>query len=201
MKHKRRNEEEVVVADEPVVVERITAECVKTVGNNIYFYAEICPETIMKFNTTLKILERDISKAASEYSFHPEINVYIQTDGGDVYCGLSAMDHIKSCSVHVNTIIDGCVCSSGTLMMLGGHSKYIMRHSSVLIHQIRTGFWGKWEELKDEKENCEKLMNILSEIYLKETNISKKKLKNLLKRELFLNADECIKYGIAEHFY
>jgi ATP-dependent protease ClpP protease subunit len=181
--------------------ERDGEDCVKVVGNNIYFYADICQETIMKFNTVLKETERDITKASIEFGFDPEINVFIQSDGGDVYYGLSAMDHIYACKVHVNTVVDGCACSAATLMLLGGHTKYVMRHSSVLIHQIRTGFWGRWEDLKDEHKNCENIMNVLKDIYMKRTQLSESKLKTLLKRELFLTAEECIKHGIAEAYY
>jgi ATP-dependent Clp endopeptidase proteolytic subunit ClpP len=198
MKFSRRCETGDEETTEP---DRSSSDCVKVVGNNIYFYADICQETIMKLNIAIKEAERDLTKASNEFGFSPEINLFIQSDGGDVYYGMSAMDHIQACKIHVNTIVDGCACSAATLMLLGGHSKYVMRHSSVLIHQIRTGFWGRWEDLKDEHKNCENIMNVLKDIYMKQTKLSESKLKTLLKRELFLTSEECIKYGIADDYY
>lgn len=174
-------------------------ECtnVKAVGNNIYFYGGIDETAIMSFNIMLKEKEREMLKASYEHDFEPELNVFIQSSGGDVYAGLSAMDHIHNCRVHVNTIADGCVASAATFMLLGGHSRYILKHSSVLIHQIRTGFWGRWEDLKDEHKNCESIMKTLNTIYKKNTRLSDEKLAELLKREIYLTADECESYGIA----
>lgn len=174
---------------------------ITVVGNNIYFYGGINQENIMKFNTELKKLEIEMTKRSIEFGFDPEINVFIHSEGGEVYYGLSAMDHIYSCSVHVNTIADGTVCSAATFMLLGGHYKYMMSKSSILIHQLRTEFWGKYEDLKDEHTNCDNIMKIVRDVYLENTNLSEEKLDELLKREVFLTPDECIKYGVVDEYY
>ena len=71
-------------------------------------------------------------------------------------------------------------------------------NSTILIHQISTaGFWGKYEELKDEIKTCDKLMNIIKKIYNEKTKIPNKKLKNMMKRDIYLTAEECVEYGIA----
>ena len=85
------------------------------------------------------------------------IFLYIHTDGGDAYAGLSAMDHIKNMRVPVHTVVDGLCASAGTFILMGGEKKYALRHSSVLIHQLRLGFWGTYEDLKDEMQNSDKI--------------------------------------------
>lgn len=46
---------------------------------------------------------------------------------------------------------------------LGGHERRIGKNAHVLIHQISTnGFWGKYEELKDEMKSCDKLMDMVT---------------------------------------
>ena len=66
--------------------------------------------------------------------------LYIHTEGGDAYAGLSAMDHIKNLKVPVYTVVDGSCASAGTFILMGGEKKYALPNSSVLIHQIRTDF-------------------------------------------------------------
>jgi len=170
---------------------------VKSIGNNIYFYGSISVKSVMEFNIMLMDKAREMTKSGVEYGYTPEINVYIQSDGGEVYAGLSAMDHIKTCDVHVNTIADGCVASAATFMLLGGHERFIMPHATILIHQIRTGFWGRWEELKDEHKNCENIMKTLKRVYKDNSKLTDKKLNELLSREIFLTSSECVRYGIA----
>lgn len=173
---------------------------IKVVNNNIYFYGGIDEKSIFEFNTKLKEKEIELLKLGIDHDFEPVINVYIQSGGGDVYAGMSAMDHIYNCRVHVNTIADGCVASAATFMLLGGHSRYILEHSYLLIHQIRTGFWGKWEDLKDEHKHCEDIMNTLKKVYKENTKLSDNKLEELFKREIYFTAKETADYGIAEYY-
>ena len=68
----------------------------------------------------------------------------------------------------------------------------------MLIHQISSGMWGKYEELKDDMENAESLMEAIREIYVNHTKIPKKTLNQLLKRDLWFDADTCLKYGLVD---
>jgi ATP-dependent protease ClpP protease subunit len=70
-------------------------------------------------------------------------------------------------------------------------------HSHILIHQISTGFFGKFRELKDELDTCKKLMKMLKKLYKTETSIPKDVLKDLMKRDIYLDAEECLKYRIV----
>ena len=177
-----------------------TASQIRIVNNNIYFYGGIDEKSVLAFNTKLKEKEIELLKIGVELGVQPMINVYIQSDGGDVYAGMSAMDHIYNCNVHVNTIADGCVASAATFMLLGGHSRYILEHSYILIHQIRTGFWGKWEDLKDEHKHCEDIMNTIKKVYKENTQLSDGKLEELFKREIYFTAKETVDFGIAEYY-
>lgn len=174
---------------------------IEVVGNNIYFYSDVSVSSILKFNTELRKLTTTLLKKSFEIGVEPEINIYIQSNGGDLYAGLSAMDHIWNNEIHVNTVIDGCVCSAATLMLLGGHTRYVMPHSYILIHQFRTGFWGRFEDLKDEHKNCMKLMDLFKNVYKKYTKIPPKKLDELLSREIYLDSSECIEYSIVDFVY
>ena len=173
---------------------------IKIVNNNIYFYGGITEKSIFEFNSMLKEQELKLLKVGIDHDIDPVINVYIQSGGGDVYAGLSAMDHIYNCKVHVNTIADGCVASAATFMLLGGHSRYILEHSYLLIHQIRTGFWGRWEDLKDEHKHCEDIMNTLKKVYKENTCLTDSKLEELFKREIYFTAKETVDFGIAEYY-
>lgn len=173
------------------------------VGNDIYFYDDISRDTILNLNKTIKTLEIKLRKKAVEVSgYTPEINIFIHSDGGDVHAGLSGMDHIKNCKIHVNTIADGHVASAATFLLLGGHSKYIKEHTQVLIHQMSiNGFWGKYDELKDEMSNSTKFMSLITNIYKNKTNVPPKLLKKFMKKDIYISAAECIKHSIADGFF
>ena len=113
--------------------------------------------------------------------------------------GLSIYNFIKNNPVPIYTYIDGNIASAATFMFLGGKKRFMNTTATVLIHQISTTFWGKFEDLKDECKNTSELMRIVKDLYSENTNMKKKQLDEILKRELFLNYHECNKIGFITH--
>jgi len=163
---------------------------IKVFENEIYFYEEVTDETILNLNIELRKLARQ--KPAS-------ITLFINSTGGDVFAGFSALDHIRGSPVPVTTVADGLCCSAATLLLLGGSTRLVKEHSHVLIHQISTesSAWAKFEDLKDEIKNLETLMSKMVDVYRQCTELPEKKLTRMMKHDIYLSSDQCIKYGIA----
>ena len=157
--------------------------------NNIYFYCPVTRENILKLNTALRSMQHE---------GFGNINLYIQSEGGDVYAGLSGMSHIKNSAIPVTTIVDGICASAATFMSIAGAQRHMFGCSEVLIHQIQTGTWGRYEDMKNDMENNTKLMKRLRKMYESYTSIPKKKLNELLTKEITLDANECVKFGIID---
>ena len=176
--------------------EEVDDDQVKTIGTTIYFYAEISRQTILKLITELA----SATKLAQEYNV-PFIKLFIHSDGGDLFSGMSAMDHIKNNSVPVHTYCDGFVASAATLLLISGHKRFAAKHSWILIHQLSTEFWGRFADLVDEFQNANGLMNMMKKIYSDNTDIPPKVLAELLTKELNISADRAREYGIISEFY
>jgi ATP-dependent protease ClpP protease subunit len=71
----------------------------------------------------------------------------------------------------------------------------------MLIHQLSGECWGKMNEIKDEYKNLTELMNRITDIYKTHTTLSSKKLKKLLKHDLWLNAKKSLKYGLVDELF
>jgi ATP-dependent protease ClpP protease subunit len=71
------------------------------------------------------------------------------------------------------------------------------KHAFVLVHQLSTGFFGKYNELRDEMKTCKKIMRTLKSVYLKETKIPKEKLAEFMKKDVYLGYEECITFEIV----
>lgn len=171
---------------------------VRVIGTDIYYYCDINRKNILTFIEKLKNLEKDLLKKAIDLpGYNPNIRVHIQSDGGDVFAGMSGMNTMRESKLHITTIAEGACCSAGTFLLMGGKDRRMGENAYVLIHQISTAFYGKYEEMKDEMKTCKKLMKMLKRVYKKETTIPKEKLKELMERDVYLDANECIKYGIV----
>lgn len=171
---------------------------VKVIGCDIYYYGDVTRDTVLDLITNTKKLEKELLKKAIDLDgYVPNINVHIHSDGGDLFSGMNAMDALRKTNIHVTTIAEGTCCSAATFMLLGGDRRLMGKHAHVMIHQLSTGFFGKFQELRDEMDTCNKLMKTMKKVYKAETSIPKELFKQLMKKDIYLNAGECVKYGIV----
>ena len=167
--------------------------------NRIYFYYEVKRPKILVLNKMLRRLDKDlINRANSLDTSTPNIYLHIQSYGGSVFSAFSAIDYIRSSRTPVHSIIEGCAASAATMMSVTAEKRYITSHSYMLIHQLSSGLWGKYEEIKDDMENCDKLMKMIKDIYAEYTKIPKKKLNEILKHDLWFDAEQCLEYGLVD---
>ena len=68
----------------------------------------------------------------------------------------------------------------------------------MLIHQISSAMWGKFEEMKDDMKNSELLMDTIIKIYEEHTRIPRSELENILKRDIWWDAKTCLDYGLVD---
>ncbi len=57
--------------------------------------------------------------------------------------------------------------------------------------------WGKYEDMKDAIENNDLCIRIIKEIYNEHTKIPKRKLNEILKRDLWFDAETCLENGLV----
>ncbi len=171
---------------------------ITTHGNEIYYYEDIYKEQILELIYQIKTLTNELQYQSLRYNFSPNINLHIYSDGGDAFMGLSIYDFIKNNKIPIHTYINGNIASAATFMYLAGYKRFMSPNSTILIHQISTSFWGKFEDLKDECKNTTELMKIVKDLYSENTLMKKKQLDDILKRELFLTYTECQKLGFLK---
>ena len=68
----------------------------------------------------------------------------------------------------------------------------------MLIHQLSSGLYGKYNELEDDMENNKHLMTTIKSIYKRYTTIPMKKLDEILKHDLWFDSKTCLKYGLVD---
>lgn len=166
---------------------------VKAIGAKIFFHSDVSKKSVFKMIGELA--------TATEYSRKHNIDhveLFIHSDGGDLFAGLSAMDHISKNEVPIWTYCDGFVASAATLMLLGGAKRMASRHSFILIHQLSTEFWGKYADLVDEMNNAQKLMDALQTVYRSKANIPDAVFVELFTKEIHMSSEQAHQYGVVQ---
>ncbi len=164
-------------------------------GDKIYYYCDVTKKSVLELIKAIQDRSDELVHVKSVYGVEPEIKLYIHSDGGDLFAGMSAYEHIRKNPVPIKTIVDGSVSSAATLIAMGGHKREMTGTSMVLIHQLRTGFWGKYADLEDEMKSSNKAMELLKGLYIDNTKMTATQLNKIIQREEHLTAKECLKYG------
>jgi ATP-dependent protease ClpP protease subunit len=173
-------------------------DSVKVVGNEILFYGDIDKDNALEFVLQFKKLEIDLLKKKAELvGYEPQIRISIMSDGGDIFSGLNMMNVLERSRVKVITIAQGSCCSAATFVFLGGSERRIGKNAYLLIHQLTTEFWGNFQDLRNEMKTSAKFMKMLKKMYMSKTDIPERKFKRLMKKDIYLSPDKCIKYKIA----
>lgn len=172
---------------------------VDVVNNHIYFYATINTENIAKLNKHIMLLSANMMARANEYSIEPPaIYLHINSDGGGIFDGFAGMDAILKCKTPIITVIDGCCASAGTFLSLAGSHRQMNKHAHILIHQLSSGFWGKYGEIKDEMKNLNKFMDMMRAVYIEKTKLSEEKINEILEHDIWFTAEEALNYGLID---
>ena len=167
--------------------------------NRIYYYSGVTRPKILKLNKGIFNLNTSwLAKSGPLEYDPPPIKLHINSYGGSVFAGLAAVDYIKNSKIPVHTVIDGCAASAATLMSCVGHKRYMHKNACMLVHQLSGLMWGKFQEMKDDMENSEMLMKKIKDIYRVHTKIPEEEMDNILKHDIWWEAEKCLEYGLVD---
>ena len=134
---------------------------------------------------------------------HP-IKMYISTHGGivsDMFSVIDVMENIKK-GCTIETIGVGKVMSAGVLVLAAGTKgkRKIAKHCRVMLHNVMSGHHGSFPNLENEMRETKALQKMYFNFLCANTKLTKKKIKKLLipNVDVYLSAEEAIKYGIAD---
>ena len=167
---------------------------------------------LLKENRTVFIENEITSLSADEFKHsimyliyedaEKPINIHIDSPGGSVQAGLMIYDIIKGLSVDVNVYCTGIAASMAAIIFAGaekGH-RFILPHSKVMIHEplISGGVGGSATSIQKTAESIMETKRIAVELLSEDTGKSKEEIEKAISFDNFMNAQEAIKFGIAD---
>ena len=170
----------------------------KAVENNLYFYGDVTESNALELNAALFELDKKLSVSNVFLDIRPIINLRINSFGGSLFAGLATVDVIRSLNSEVHSYIEGAAASAATIRSVACDKRYIGKYSKMLIHQLSSGTYGKYNELEDDMENNKHLMATIKEIYKEYTRVPMKKLDEILKHDLWFDSQTSLKLGLVD---
>jgi len=131
-----------------------------------------------------------------------DIHLYINSPGGSITAGLAIYDTMRFLRCEVATYCVGQAASMGAVLLTGGKSgkRFLLPNSRVLLHQpMITGILqGPATDLDIEAKEILRLRSRLYSILAEHSGQTADKIEADCDRNLWLEADEAIAYGLAD---
>ena len=126
------------------------------------------------------------------------MNLHLNCVGGDVFEGMAIYNVIKKRKAKTTVYIEGIAASMGSVIALAADEVIMAENSLFMIHNAFGGAMGEAEEMRKTAAVLDKISNEIADIYTKKTNLSFGKVKEMMDKETWLNADEAFELGFID---
>lgn len=129
-----------------------------------------------------------------------QVQVYIQSPGGEVYAGLAIYDTMQQMHAPVSTVAVGRAASFGTVILTAGRKglRYALPSATIHMHQPLGGAQGQVSDLLIQINEYARLREYLNEIFVYHTGQDKTVIERDTDRDFYLTAHQAVEYGLID---
>jgi ATP-dependent Clp protease, protease subunit len=129
-----------------------------------------------------------------------DINLYINSPGGDITALFAIYDTMQYIKPDVSTIVMGQAASAAAVLLLAGTKgkRYALPHSRVLLHQPHGGAQGQAVDIEIQAKEILRYRRLLDELIAKHTGQNFDKVSKDTDRDYILTAEEGVAYGVVD---
>jgi ATP-dependent Clp protease, protease subunit len=130
-----------------------------------------------------------------------DIQIYINSPGGQVYSGLAIYDTMQYIKPDIQTTCIGIAMSMGAIILAGGAKgkRVALPNAKILIHQVSGGFQGQATDIEIQARETINLKRRLEEILAEHTGRPQEQVAKDMERDYFLTSQEAQEYGIIDN--
>lgn len=130
-----------------------------------------------------------------------QINVNINSYGGEVAEGLAIYNSLKRHKAHVTTYCDGFACSIASVIFMAGDERVMSSASLLMIHNVSTGVYGTADDLRKAAEDADVITGASKAAYLEKVNIGEDELTDMMDAETWITPKDALEMGFATSIY
>jgi ATP-dependent Clp protease, protease subunit len=129
-----------------------------------------------------------------------DIQMYINSPGGQVYAGMAIYDTMRFIKPDVATTCCGIAMSMGSVLLAGGAQgkRASLPNSRILLHQPHGGYQGQASDIAIHAEEAVKLRRRMEEVYADHTGRSVEEVSAVLERDRYFTPYEALEFGLVD---
>ena len=133
---------------------------------------------------------------------HPtrDINLYVNSPGGDMTGLFAIYDTMQSIRPDVATTCVGQACSAAAVLLAAGApgKRFVLPNARVLIHQPHGGAAGQATDIEIQAKEILRMRDLLNQMVAADTGQSVEKVAADTDRDFIMSALEAQQYGIID---
>lgn len=168
-------------------------------------YSLLLKERIIFLGTEINSIVANSIVAQLLYLEHEdpdrEIQMYIQSPGGEIYAGLAIYDAMRQIRAPISTTAIGMTASFGTVLLAAGRKgmRYALPNATVHMHQpLSYGGGGQASDIAIHAREIVRLKERLIDVLVEATGQPREKIERDTDRDLYLSADQAKEYGLVD---
>lgn len=129
-----------------------------------------------------------------------QINMYINSPGGQVYSGLAIYDTMQQISCPVSTVAVGFTASFGTVLLTAGTKglRYALPNATIHMHQPLGGAQGQASDIEIQAREILRLRSSLNNILATHTGQPLERIEEDTDRDIYMGAQQAMEYGLVD---
>jgi ATP-dependent Clp protease protease subunit len=129
-----------------------------------------------------------------------DIEMYINSPGGQIYAGFAIYDTMQMIPNKISTVAVGVTASFGTVLLAAGTKghRYALPHATIHIHQPLGGAQGQASDIEIQAREILRLKARLNSIMSENTGKPLEVIEHDTERDFYLDADQAVEYGIVD---
>ncbi len=130
-----------------------------------------------------------------------DIQLYINSPGGEVSSGLMIYDTMQYIKPDVQTIGMGMAASMGAFLLIAGEpgKRFMLPNAEVMMHQPSGGAQGMASDILISADHIRRTRERLNRIIAERTGQPLEKVEKDTDRDFWMDATEAKEYGVIDH--
>lgn len=136
----------------------------------------------------------------AQYPNATEIEIYINSLGGDVVEGTAIYNQLKRHPAHKTVYVDGFAASIASVIAMAGDEVVMPANTLMMVHNMSQRVWGNPSQLRKAADDLDVINSTGREAYLMKAGdkLSRERLVEMMDAETWLPARECVELGLAD---
>lgn len=145
-----------------------------------------------------EVTPKDFKKDLDALGEIRNLNIYINSGGGDVFAGTSIHNMLKRHSAYKTVYIDGIAASIASVIAMAGDKIVMPKNAMMMIHQAFTWTYGNKTELRKMADTLEQVDASISTSYKDKTGLEDDEIAQFMEDETWFTAEEAVEKGFAD---